>query len=61
MVFTADFLRNVATRNLLSVDANHVGDSRYFNSAAAQAAIAAVEANCGNGATVASTYTAACH
>jgi len=60
MLLTADFLRNVATHNLLSIDANHVGDSRYFSSGAAQAAIAAVEANCGNGATVASTYAAAC-
>ena len=40
MVITVDYLRNVATHNLLSVDTNHVGDSRFFNLPVAQAAIA---------------------
>lgn len=59
MVFTADFLRNVATHNLLTVDANHVGDVRHPNLAAAQAAIAATLLNCG-AATVAQSYSAKC-
>ena len=41
MVLTVDYLRNITTHSLLSVDTNHVGDIRYFNKAAAQAAIAA--------------------
>ena len=44
MVFTADYLRNVSTHNLLSIDTNHVGDSRFFNLANAQTAIAATNA-----------------
>ena len=47
MVFTADYLRNIATHNLLSIDTNHVGDARFFNLANAQAAIAATLAACG--------------
>jgi Carboxypeptidase regulatory-like domain len=39
MVLTVDYLRNVATHNLLSIDTNHVGDSRFLNLAAAQGAI----------------------
>ncbi len=27
MVLTVDYLRNVSTHNLLSIDTNHVGDS----------------------------------
>ena len=50
MVFTADYLRNVATHNLLSIDTNHVGDSRFFNLPNAQAAIAATVTQCGAGA-----------
>ena len=46
-VFTVDYLRNVATHNLLSVDTNHVGDARFLNKAAAQSAIAATLAACG--------------
>jgi hypothetical protein len=49
-VFTADFLRNVSTHNFLIVDTNRVGDSKYFNLAAAKAAIAATVAACGAGA-----------
>jgi hypothetical protein len=54
MVFTADYLRNVSTHTLLTIDTNHVGAARYFNQANAQAAIATTLANCGPGSTVAS-------
>jgi hypothetical protein len=47
MVFTADYLRNIATHTLLAVDTNHVGDSRYFNVLNAVAAINQTLANCG--------------
>ena len=47
MVLTVDYLRNVATHNLLSIDTNHVGDSRFFNLANANAAIAATLGACG--------------
>jgi hypothetical protein len=47
MVFTADYLRNVQTRTLLGIDANHDGDVRNFNLANAQAAIAATNAKFG--------------
>ncbi len=59
MVMTIDYLRNVATHNLLSVDTNHIGDARFFNLAAAQTAIAATLANCGTASVVAS-YTGNC-
>jgi Carboxypeptidase regulatory-like domain len=49
LVFTADFLRNVATHDLLSIDTNHVGDARFFNLAAAQSAVASTLVNCGLG------------
>lgn len=50
-VFTADYLRNVATHNLLSIDTNHVGDSRYFDMNAALTAISTTNAafGCGGG------------
>src|SRR5205823_6105393 len=35
MVFTADYVRNVSLRYLLSVDTNQVGNSRYLNKTAA--------------------------
>jgi len=57
-VLTVDYLRNVATHNLLSIDTNQVGAANHFNVANAAAAIATVEANCGLGTTVASTYAA---
>jgi hypothetical protein len=60
MVLTVDYLRNVSTHNLLTLDTNHVGDAKYFKPAVASAAIAAVEANCGLGNTVASTYSGFC-
>jgi hypothetical protein len=47
MVFTADFLRNVSTHNFLITDTNHVGDARFFQKAAAQAAIAKTVGLCG--------------
>ena len=47
MVFTADYLRNVATHNLLSVDSNHIGDARFFNLANAQTAIATTNGSFG--------------
>jgi hypothetical protein len=39
MVLTVDYLRNVNLHYLLGVDANHSGDTRYFNSTFAQQAI----------------------
>ena len=51
-VLTIDYLRNVATHTLLSIDTNHVGDFRYpekdlsGNLAAAKNAIAATLAAC---------------
>jgi hypothetical protein len=44
MVLTVDYLRNVATHNLLTLDTNHIGDARYFNKSAALAAISATDA-----------------
>jgi Carboxypeptidase regulatory-like domain len=49
MVLTVDYLRNVATHTLLSGDTNHVGDSRFFDAGAAQAAIAATNASFSQG------------
>lgn len=48
-VFSADFVRNVETHTLLAIDANHVGDARYFNKANAIAAINTTLNNCGVG------------
>jgi hypothetical protein len=45
MVLSVDYLRNVETRTLLGVDINHVGDAKFFNSAAANAAINATNAS----------------
>ncbi|MBZ5689627.1 MAG: carboxypeptidase regulatory-like domain-containing protein [Acidobacteriia bacterium] len=59
-VLTVDFLRNVSTHNLLSIDTNHVGDSRSLNAQNAQAAITKVEGNCGRGNTLVSTYSGNC-
>jgi hypothetical protein len=61
-VLTVDYLRNVATHNLLSIDTNHVGDSRYPSAnfaAIEQGAITAVETNCGV-ASVTATYSLPC-
>ena len=38
-VLTADYIRNVSTRFMLTIDANHVGDARFLDTAAALAAI----------------------
>ncbi len=40
MVLTVDYLRNIETHTLISIDTNHVGDARFFNLGAAQNAIA---------------------
>ncbi len=47
MVLTVDYLRNITTHTLLGIDSNHVGDTRYFNKGAAQAAIATTLAQFG--------------
>jgi hypothetical protein len=50
IVLTVDYLRNVATHNLLSVDANHVGDAlctNCFSVTNANAAIAATNSQFG--------------
>jgi Carboxypeptidase regulatory-like domain len=47
MVASVDFLRNVSTHNFLILDTNHVGDARFFNKAAAQAAIQKTLTACG--------------
>jgi Carboxypeptidase regulatory-like domain len=44
---SADYLRNVATHYGLGQDINHVGDVRFFNLSAAQAAIASTLSACG--------------
>ncbi|MGA9043188.1 MAG: TonB-dependent receptor [Terriglobales bacterium] len=49
MVFTADYLRNISTHTLLTVDTNHVGAARYLNTTNATAAITATNASFGCG------------
>jgi hypothetical protein len=46
-VFTADYIRNVSTHFMLTIDANHVGDARFLDPTAANAAIAATLTDCG--------------
>jgi len=46
-VFSADYVRNVATHYELGYDVNHVGDVRYFNLAAAKAAVDLTNAHFG--------------
>jgi hypothetical protein len=58
-VLSVDFVRNVQTHYLLGVDKNHAGDTRFFNLAAAQQAIAATLANCG-AASVTQSWSANC-
>jgi hypothetical protein len=50
LVLSVNYLRNVNTHYLLSIDANHAGDVAYFNASSAQDAIAATNAsyNCGD-------------
>jgi hypothetical protein len=50
MLLSADYLRNVSTHYLLGVDANHVGDARFFNLSNALAAISATNSSFGCGA-----------
>jgi hypothetical protein len=49
VVFSADYVRNIQTHSLLAIDQNHVGDVRFFNKSAAQAAVASLLTNCGAG------------
>src|SRR5208283_2938735 len=65
MVLTVDYLRNIATHNLLSVDTNHLGAASFrgtplMNLAAAQNAISATnnQFGCGTGFDQASTQCA---
>ncbi|HEY4661170.1 MAG TPA: carboxypeptidase regulatory-like domain-containing protein [Terriglobales bacterium] len=53
MVLSVDYLRNVATHNLLTVDTNQIGNAGYFNKAAALTAISATNGafGCGSGTT----------
>jgi hypothetical protein len=48
-VLSVDFIRNVQTHYLLGVDQNHAGDTRFFNLAGAQAAIAQTLSACNAG------------
>jgi hypothetical protein len=48
-VVTVDYLRNIGIHFLTAIDQNHVGDPKYFNAAAAQAAVTATLAACGAG------------
>ncbi len=49
MVLTADYLHQVTTRFMQAIDVNHVGDARFFNSAAAATAVANTVTACGVG------------
>jgi hypothetical protein len=51
VVLNADYIRNVGTHTLLAIDANHVGDVRFFSKTAAVNAIAATNASFGCGPT----------
>src|SRR3954463_14321188 len=46
MVLSVDYLRNVATHNLLTVDTNQIGNAGYFDPALASAAIATTLTAC---------------
>jgi hypothetical protein len=50
MVLSTDYVRNIGTHYLLSVDVNHVGDASFFNSTNALAAISATNNSFGCGA-----------
>jgi hypothetical protein len=56
MVLSVDYLRNVNLHYLLGIDANHSGDTRFFNKTAALAAISATnnQFGCGTGTDAAS-------
>lgn len=47
VVWSADYVRNVATHTLLAVDVNHVGDTRFFNLGNAKTAISTTLTACG--------------
>ncbi|MCU1269571.1 MAG: Oar protein [Acidobacteriaceae bacterium] len=51
MVLTVDYLRNISTHNLLTIDTNQVGNAGHFNKSAALTAISATDAafGCGPG------------
>lgn len=49
MKISADYVRNVTVHSLLTVDVNHVGDSRFFDVAAAQTAVATANNSFGCG------------
>ena len=55
VVWSADYIRNVATHTLLAVDVNHVGDVKFFNKTNAVAAISATtnKFGCAGGASAA--------
>jgi len=57
MILSVDYLRNVSLHYLLGVDANHSGDVNYFNSGAAQTAIANTNNSFGCGASASSAST----
>jgi hypothetical protein len=46
-VLTADYIRNVSTRFMLTIDQNHVGDARFLDTTAALAAISATNTGLG--------------
>jgi len=50
MVLSTDYVRNVGTHYLLSVDVNHVGDASFFNSTNALVAISSINNSLGCGA-----------
>ncbi|MGO9086768.1 MAG: carboxypeptidase regulatory-like domain-containing protein [Candidatus Sulfotelmatobacter sp.] len=47
VVVSADYIRNISLRYPMTIDANHVGDSRYLNSTTAINAINATLSQCG--------------
>jgi Carboxypeptidase regulatory-like domain len=63
MVLSSDYVRNVGTHFLLTVDENHVGDARFFNRNNATAAISSTNnlVGCGGGTDAASIYCAIRH
>jgi len=50
-VLTVDYLRNISTHTLLTIDTNHIGDAQYFSLGAAQSAVSATNNafGCGTG------------
>ena len=46
-VLTADYIRNVSTRFMLTIDENHVGDARFLDTTAATTAITTTTAGLG--------------